>query len=389
MALELLFLLLPVAALSGWWMGRRARPPVREVEVAEIPPDYIKGLNYLLNEQQDKALDLFIRMLEVDRDTVETHLALGSLFRRRGEVDRAIRIHQNLIARPTLSREQRAEALFELGHDYMRAGLFDRAESLFQDLIESDPHTEQALDQLIDIYQQEKDWDKAIDVARKLETVAGRRLGPVIAQYYCELAEQARRRGETARAMKMLRRALTVDRDCVRASLAEGALHMASGNLKAAIRAYRHVEEQDPDYLGEVVEPMLECYRRQGRTTEMLDYLRDMLERHASISILLALAELIRQERGDEAAAEFITAHLRRRPSVRGMDRLIELHLANSQAPGREELGILKELTDSLLSDKPVYKCHACGFAGKTLHWQCPSCKRWNTTKPILGVEGE
>ncbi len=389
MVLELLFLLLPVAALSGWWIGHRSRPPSREVEVSEIPRDYIKGLNYLLNEQQDKALDLFIRMLEVDPDTVETHLALGSLFRRRGEVDRAIRIHQNLIARPTLNREQRAEALFELGHDYMRAGLFDRAESLFQDLIDSEPHTEQALVQLIDIYQQEKDWDKAIEVARKLENVSGRRLGPVIAQYYCELADQARRKGETARAVKMLRRALTVDRACVRASLAEGSLHMAAGNLKAAIRAYRHVEEQDPDYIGEVVEPLLECYRRQGRSHDMLDYLQQMLERHGGISTMLALAELIRQERGDEAAAEFITDYLRRRPSVRGMDRLIELHLANSQGPGREELGILKEFTTSLLADKPVYKCQSCGFAGKTLHWQCPSCKRWNTTKPILGVEGE
>lgn len=389
MALQFLFFLLPIAALSGWWIGRRARPPTREVEVSEIPRDYIKGLNYLLNEQPDKALDLFIRMLEVDRDTVETHLALGSLFRRRGEVDRAIRIHQNLIARPTLTREQRAEALFELGHDYMRAGLFDRAESLFQDLIDSEPHTEQALVQLIDIYQQEKDWDKAIEVARKLEQVSGRRLSPVIAQYYCELADHAQRKGETVKSAKMLRRALATDRACVRASLLEGGLHLAAGNLKAAIRAYRHVEEQDPDYVPEVIEPMLEAYRRQGRPNEMLDYLQQMLERHGGISVMLALAELIRQQRGDDAAAEFITGYLRRRPSVRGMDRLIELHLANSQGPGREELSILKELTSSLLDDRPIYKCHACGYAGKTLHWQCPSCKSWNTTKPILGVEGE
>ena len=131
--LYLLWLLLPVAALSGWWVAsRRSLARSYGRRATDFSSDYFEGLNYLLNEQPDKAIEVFIRMVEVDSETVDTHFALGNLFRRRGEVDRAIRIHQNLIARPTLSREQRTQALFELGADYMRAGVFDRAESLKQ-----------------------------------------------------------------------------------------------------------------------------------------------------------------------------------------------------------------------------------------------------------------
>ncbi|NNF96569.1 MAG: tetratricopeptide repeat protein, partial [Halobacteria archaeon] len=187
--LEILFFLLPIAALSGWWLGRRSKARRQEESSLELPSSYLRGLNYLLNEQQDKAIDLFIQLLDVDNDTVETHLALGSLFRRRGEVDRAIRIHQNLIARPTLSKEQRMQALFELGQDYMRAGLLDRAETLLGELIGNEPHTVAALQHLLDIYQQEKDWDKAIQIAQRLESRTGQSKRNLIAQYYCEKAD--------------------------------------------------------------------------------------------------------------------------------------------------------------------------------------------------------
>lgn len=389
MAFELLFLLLPVAALSGWWVGRRGGSEQRGRDCNEIPADYIKGINYLLNEQQDKALDVFIRLLEVDRDTVETHLALGSLFRRRGEVDRAIRVHQNLIARPTLSREQRAQALFELGHDYMRAGVFDRAESLFQELIDSEPHTEHALWQLIGIYQQEKDWDKAIETAHRLEAVSGRRHETLIAQYYCEMAETVRRKGEWARAMKDIRRALAADRNCVRASIIEGDMHLIADNPKLAIRAYRRVEQQDPDFVSETVQALIDCYNRLGRIDEMVEYLHRILERHGGNTIMLALAELERQRGGEASAVDFLTGYLKEHPSVRGMHYLIELKLERSRGEERENLQLLKGLTEALLEGKAIYKCHTCGFSGKSLHWQCPSCKQWNTTKPISGLEGE
>ncbi|HID49521.1 MAG TPA: lipopolysaccharide assembly protein LapB [Chromatiales bacterium] len=386
---EILFLLLPVAVLSGWWLGRRNAAGGREDRSLDLPGGYIRGLNYLLNEQQDKAIDLFIRMLDVDSDTVETHLALGSLFRRRGEVDRAIRIHQNLIARPTLNREQRALALYELGQDYMRAGLLDRAEALFSELVNNEPHTEAALQQLLDIYQQEKDWDNAIQIALRLETKTGQSQRGIVAHFYCEKAERARAQGESARALKLLKRAVLESRNCARASILEGQIEQAAGNYKAAIRAYRRVEEQDPEYLPEIIAPLTECYRAIGKIDEMVVFLRQNLARHAGISLMLALAELIRQEKGDGEAADFITDYLRQRPSVRGMDRLIELHVANTSETLRNKLQVLKDVTDQLIANKPVYKCSQCGFTGKSLHWRCPGCKQWNTVKPIHGVEGE
>jgi len=387
--LETLFLLLPIAALSGWWYGRRSKGRRQVDTFHELPTSYLKGLNYLLNEQQDKAIDLFIQLLDVDKDTVETHLALGSLFRRRGEVDRAIRIHQNLIARPTLSKEQRAQALFELGQDYMRAGLLDRAETLLGELIDNEPHTVAALQHLLDIYQQEKDWDKAIQVAQRLESRTGQKQRHLIAQYYCEKAEYTYRHGEPSKALKLLKRALAEDYNCARASMMEGDIEKAAGNYKAAIRAYLRVEQQEPDYLPEIIKSLTDCYRALGKLDEMVTFLRQNLAKHNGISMMLALAELIGQEKGDDEAAEFISDYLKQKPSVRGMDRLIELNLQNVKDTVRDKLQVLKEVTTRLIADKPIYTCSQCGFAGRTLYWQCPSCKHWNTVKPIQGVEGE
>lgn len=389
MPFELLFLLLPVAAFSGWLIGRRGGGRDQDAGCPEIPADYYKGLNFLLNEQQDKAIEVFTQMLEVDSNQVEIHLALGNMFRRRGEVDRAIRIHQNLIARPMLDAEQKFAALYALGQDYMRAGVFDRAESLFRELVENKVHTRPALELLLDIYQQEKDWERAIQSARRLEGVTGEKRSGMIAQFYCEQAEQSLAAGEPGAARKILRRALSADRACARASLIEGRLELDAGNHKAAIRAFRRLEEQDPDYLPEIIEPIGEAYRGLGRPAELREYLGQLLARHAAISIMLALVDLIRSEEGDTRAAEFATEYLRRRPSVRGMDRLIELNLLQSEGAARTNLQILKEVTAQMLRDKPVYKCGNCGFTGKAIHWQCPSCRHWNTVKPIQGVEGE
>jgi lipopolysaccharide biosynthesis regulator YciM len=388
MVLELLFLLLPVAAVSGWWVGRRSTAKVALPQTRDIPADYLKGLNFLLNEQPDKAIEVFIEMLEVNRDTVETHLALGSLFRRRGEVDRAIRIHQNLIARPTLSRGQRAQALFELGQDYMRAGLFDRAEALFTELVDSSPHTEAALRYLLDIYEQEKDWQNAVETARKLENRASESMSSRIAHYFCEMAENEERNGDTNKALRIVRRALAEDRASVRASLTEGRLEQQAGNYKSALRAYRRVEQQDPDYVPEIIEPVQACLHQLGRDDEAQAYLNDIQAKHGGISAVLAAADL-RAKNDPDSAMRYIIECVKKRPSIRGMDRLIELQRDQSEGTARDNLQLLKDVTQLLLQDKPVYTCRSCGFAGKALHWHCPGCRKWDTIKPIHGVEGE
>src|SRR5436190_9437645 len=257
--LWLLPLLLPVAVASGWFAARLER--VRDARRSfDLPTAYIKGLNLLLNEQPDKAIEMFIRALEVNSETVETHLALGSLFRRRGEVERAIRIHQNLIARPTLDKEQRSQALLELGQDYLKAGLFDRAENLFLELSELRQHSEQALRQLLHIYQQEKEWEKAVAVTRKLARVSGKDMNPVIAHYYCEITEQALAKRNVVEARDYLAQALAADPNCVRASMLQGDLHIEQGETREAIRAWQHVEGQDVHYLGEVAERIARAY---------------------------------------------------------------------------------------------------------------------------------
>ncbi|RKZ36768.1 MAG: lipopolysaccharide assembly protein LapB [Gammaproteobacteria bacterium] len=387
--IELLWLLLPVAAASGWYAARRsARSGEDDLPPKALRSHYFKGINYLLNEQPDKAIEVFIKVLEVDSETVETHLALGNLYRRRGEVDRAIRIHQNLIARPTLSPEQRQEALLELGQDYMSAGLLDRAENLFQELAEESTHTVQALRQLIDIYEQEKDWDKAIETSRRLESVTGNQLSRVIAHYQCEQAEVLQEGGEEEGALRTARAALATHAGCVRATLLEGDLLAARSDWKSAIETYRRVEDQDPDFVPESIERLKDCYRQAGNLPEMSEYLRLLLERRGGITPTLALAEVLKEQEGEEAAIDFLTEHLSKRASVRGLDRLLEIELKKNPSDGAR-LQMLKQLTNKLLEDRPVYKCLHCGFPGKSMHWQCPGCKHWNSVKPIHGVEGE
>jgi len=386
---ELLWFLLPVAAASGWIMARRSKLPPPRDRARAINPDYFQGINFLLNEQPDKAIEVFIRMLEVDSDTVETHLALGNLFRRRGEVDRAIRIHQNLIARPTLNKSQRSAALLELGQDYMRAGWLDRAESLFDELLEGGLHTQPALRHLLDIYQQEKEWEKAIAIAKRIGSETNQTMHPIIAQFHCELAEKALKISDDNQASQALKRALSHDKRCVRASLLQGRMALAADNCKAALKAFRQVEEQDIDYLPEILEQMRQCYEQTLGSDAYKEYLRSIIGRYEGISPVLMLADVLARTEGESVAVEFMTVQLRKRPSVRGLGRLIGLNLVGSSGKGKDDLLILRDLVEQLLKNKPIYKCGHCGFSGKSLHWQCPTCKEWNTVKPIHGVEGE
>ena len=390
MVLDLVWFLLPVAAGSGWFFARQSRR-TKSSETADksLRSHYFKGINYLLNEQPDKAIEVFIKVLEVDSETVETHLALGNLYRRRGEVDRAIRIHQNLIARPILSEEQRLEALLELGQDYLSAGLLDRAEDLFQELADTEVYRVQALRQLIDIYEQEKDWENAISSSRKLEKVTGNQLGPVIAHYHCEEAERCRQAGDLSRALKIAKQALYTHKDCVRASVLEGDIRMQTGDFQQATRAFQRVEEQDPDHLPEVVSRLDECYTQLGSPEKMSEYLEALRERYGWVTMTLALTDIKLARDGTRGAIDFIAGQLKRRTSVRGLDRLLELELSEESGQQGDYLEILKDLTTRLLEDRPVYKCQHCGFPAKSLHWQCPSCKHWNSIKPIQGVEGE
>jgi lipopolysaccharide biosynthesis regulator YciM len=389
MADYLLWLLLPVAAGSGWYLARRGSEKSGSRRVSQLSSNYFRGLNYLLNEQPDKAIEVFLEIAELDSGAVETQLALGNLFRRRGEVDRAIRLHQNLIARPTLSADQKATALLELAEDYMRAGLLDRAENLLSDLVAINAHAPQALRHLIAIYQQERDWPKAIEHARRLQKATGQAMGGVIAQFRCELAEQARARGEPAVAARHLEQALEADSDCVRARMIQGQICLESGDAAGALAALTRVPDLDPDYVPEVLAPVLECHRRLGDSAGARRWLESLVRQHQGISAVLALYRVIENQDGRAAAAAFLTEQLRARPSVRGLAALIETSLDGAPREARDSLEILRDLSAKLLAGKPMYRCQRCGFGARAHHWQCPGCKSWNSVKPIQGVAAE
>lgn len=389
MALYVLALLIPVAFVSGWWTARSAGVRRSGTQVSELSSDYFRGLNYLLNEEQDKAIEVFLRLAEYNRDTVETHLALGNLFRRRGEVDRAIRLHQHLVSRPGLSDAMKTVALLELGEDYMRAGLLDRAETLFSDLVAMDAHAPSALRHLIAIYQHERDWHKAIEHARRLEAMTGEDEAGMIAQFYCELADQARQHGARQDAGEYLRQAFACQPDCVRAFMLTGRLYAEEGEHGKAVDVYETAVEADIAFVPEILPPLLNSYARSQQMERAESFLRDILERYHGISPVLALTRLYQQRDGERTAIDFLTSQLRQRPSVRGLMALIDATMDKVEGEARENFLILRDLTKKLLEGQAMYRCSRCGFGAKAHHWQCPSCKSWSTIRPIHGVANE
>lgn len=377
------FLLLPVAALSGWVIGRRGGERHSDTQVSRLSTTYFRGLNYLLNEQPDKAIELFLHIAELDKDTFETQVALGHLFRRRGEVDRAIRLHQGLVQRPDLSDAQKVQALLALGEDYMRSGLLDRAETVFGDLARIDQRAPQALRHLIGIYQAERDWEKAIENASRYEAATGEPMGKLIAQFECELADRLRAAGDAAGARAAVARAYAADSNSVRAGMLEGRIEIDAGNDAAAIRAFERAARHDADYLPEILPMLLSAYERVGDATGARAFLSEMSEHYRGISPVLALTRLVEEEDGVAAARAFLAQQLKDRPSVRGEAALIDLTLAADTDPAAT-LRDLKHITDQLLVRNPSYRCTRCGFGARTHHWQCPSCKEWGTVKPLL-----
>lgn len=382
-------LLLPIAALSGWIVAKQSEKKAKPSKL-NLSKSYVQGVNYILNEQPDKAIDLFINMLDVDNDTVETHLALGGLFRRKGEVDRSIRIHQNLIARPQLFHTQRIDALMALGNDYLCAGVYDRAERIFKEVVDLGGHCEEeSLNCLFSIYQQQKKWRKALACLKKLQGVTGKTKAIQVAHCYCELVEEHCAKLQFSKANQFLKMALSTNKNLVRASLLQGKLEFLQGNYKHAIKAYKKVSQQDPAYLSEIVAPLHECYKSLNMLEPFHTYMRELLNEYPLMSIVFCVAKQIKEEQGDAAAIDFVTEKLNCHPSLKGLNRLIEWHLDLAYGKVKEQLSMLHNITEKLLNDKPVYRCESCGFSGRHLHWNCPSCKRWNTIKPIYGLEGE
>ena len=381
MDIELWWLLaLPLFFALGWLA---ARVDIRQIvsESRLLPASYFKGLNFLLNEQPDKAIEAFIEVARVNPQTIELHFALGSLFRRRGEVERAIRMHQNLAEREDLAQEQKLQALLELAQDYLKAGLLDRAEELFLKL-EGTAHSEAALRFLLEIYEQEKDWHKAIGIAEKLESLSGRSYQKEIANFCCEMAARALMQSKPAEARPHLDAALAHHRMCVRANMLLGDLERDTGDRRAAITVWQRIESQNPAYLSLVAERLLTAYRDDGRPEEGLNLLRGYLEKYASLD-LLDMVYQATLATGDSAGAyRLVRDEVRRTPTLLGLDKLLEAQLLEAPAEKRHDLQLIKQLIHQHTRSLAMYKCEHCGFRARQFYWHCPACGEWETYAP-------
>ncbi len=382
-----------LAIAIGWWLGRRQQNwSLKRRPVQSLNAEYFTGLDYLLNENVDQAIESFIRALEVNSDTIPAHLALAKLFRRKGDVERAIQIHQNLLARPDLTRTDFMRVQMALARDYYAVGLLDRAENLLQEIIKSQTTKatrHNALSLLIRLYEKESEWQQALETAEKLSVDERRKLGNELAHYCCELAEVALQRKQFQVATQFLKKADAFDGAKVRMALMNARIAMSMGQWKQALRHLKQIPQYDKLFVSEIIPLLRQCYAELGQNGEYVSYLKVLLGQAPSTSVMIELANLMQQEQGSYAAGAFITEELKRRPSVKGFNRLIDLHIEYGSESAKDSLRVLRGLTGQLEASKPVYRCNSCGFSGRSLLWHCPSCKQWGTTKPIQGLEGE
>jgi lipopolysaccharide assembly protein B len=378
-----LWWLLPIVAVffALGWIAARIDIKHLMRESRALPLSYFRGLNFLLNEQPDKAIESFIEVVKVDPQTIDLHFALGSLFRRQGEVDRAIRMHQNLLDRPDLPTDKRTTATFELAQDFHRAGLLDRAEELFTKL-NGTSFEHASIGHLISIYETEKDWPKAIAAMRRMEELAKQPYYKEIAQYHCELAQAALLRNDAATTEKEIEQALATHRACARANLIAGDLAAQTGDLAAAVTVWQRIESQDPAFLALAAERFADAYRKLDDRATGIRLLRNYQTQYPSLDILNALFTLVLEHEGPAAAAALIKDELARSPTLIGLDRLLEAQLLAAPAERRRDLELVKALVAQHIKRLGMYRCEQCGFRAKQYYWRCPGCQKWETYLP-------
>jgi lipopolysaccharide biosynthesis regulator YciM len=377
-----LWMLLGIPIFFGLgWIAARVDINQLVSESRTLPRGYFKGLNFLLNDQPDKAVDAFIEIVRMDPETADMHFALGNLFRRRGETERAIRVHQNLLSRPDLPQEQKEHAEYELGMDYLKAGLLDRAEETFNRLIHSQ-YAVPARRALLEIFQREKEWPRAIEAAIGLQESGAGSRQKEIAQFYCELAQDALVHLHPEDALPLLEKSLHADRVNVRATLLIGDAQLAKDDVEGALMTWRRVEQISVPHTALVAQRMMDGYRKVGRALEGVTLLKSYLEHAASIDLLEVVYKAVLELDGLDAAKELVVNELRRTPTLLGLDKLLEARLVDAPASVVSELSMVKNLVHGYTQKLARYQCSHCGFKARQFYWQCPGCSRWETYPP-------
>lgn len=378
MEFELWYLIVvPLLFIAGWWFRGLDQ---RQREQEQRPGTYYKGINLLLNDQPDKAIDAFIEVVKLDPETIELHHALGNLFSRRGEFDRAVRIHNHLLNREDLPSHERSLALFELGNDYLKAGIYDRAEESFQRLLKEPEYRLDAMRSLLKIYCTEKEWNKAIEVANTLEKQAGENHQVEMGHFHCELAALEMRAKRFDQAKLELEKALQVDRKSVRALIMLGNLSMLNNDPNAALQYWAQVEKVSPEHLTLVMVQIAQAYEAVGQHDQAMNLINRALEDHSSVETLSIALDLIIKSEGEKAAEKFLKEELERRPTLWAYEKLSELRLKAN--PDDSELELLTGLLKPYVSRPGRYRCSHCGFKAKGFQWLCPGCSSWGSYSP-------
>lgn len=380
-----MLLVFPLFFGMGWLA---ARIDIRQMlfESSALPRSYFQGLNFLLNEQQDKAIEAFIEVVKVDPQTIELHFALGSLFRRRGEVDRAIRMHLNLIERVDLDEDKKQQALFELAQDYLTAGILNRAEELFIKL-QTTSYANAALNFLLELYQKEKDWFKAIDVTQRLTVLSGQPHGKEGAFFYCELAAAELTQQKIDAACSHLEQALEANPQSVRATMMLGDMEYTAQHFSNAIEIWQRIEQQNQQYLPLVAERLLQAYRQTGRVDAGIEMLQGYLIKNPSLDLMNVLFDAILQRDGAKAAYRLVRDELQRNPTLLGLDKLLEAQLLGVSIEHRADVEMVKNLVHQRTRTLAMYRCANCGFKARQFYWHCPACHGWETYSPRRSEE--
>lgn len=377
----LAWLLFPLGAAFGWYLARRTPRNLS----GRLGADAVSGIGYLVADDPDQAIASLLRAVELDSDAIELHLTLGSLFRKRGQVDRALRLHEALVARASLPPEYRHRARFELAQDHLHAGLYDRAEQLFSELAGEGIKVIPALEAVVSIHERSHDWGRALEANQRLEAASGRSRQAIAAHYHCEIAEERRADKDLVSAQKAMRKALDADPKCARASLLQGRLSEERDDWSAAIQAYRRVPEQDPRLISEMLNPLWRCTREVGSAEAFLQWLDELQAEHPTGAAAVMRAELMQQTGYD--ARPYLMEQFARRASWPILERMAALESVAVEGESASRLvETVRESISGLTRARPRYQCANCGMQPGLLFWQCPSCHLWGTVSPNSDV---
>jgi len=387
--IELLFLLLPVAMAYGWFMGRNSVKQNQQTEKQDLSIKYSTGLNYLLSNQQDKAIDSLLDALKVEDDSVEAHFAMANLFRKRGELDRALKVHEHLVRLGGLPTKAKQQAVFELGKDFLSAGLYDRAEKMFSKLLKSKTYGLKSISYLLQIFQSTKDWQQGLSHKKLIIKVNDKRQLHTLANFYCELATTAFEQDKFIDVIELLEEALALDPNSCRANWLMAKIYENHDQCEQAAQCYQAIYEQDKEFFPDVIQQMHDCYTRLDELDDFYKFIKKVYDETASSSALITYVNNIQANNGHKKAKEFILTALKRRPTIRGFQHFIKMQMSQSDDVDNTSLDLIKELISEYINIKHRYSCRTCGFNSSTHYWSCPSCHEWEQLKPVRGLEGE